>query len=329
MSFIVINTELTQKLLPMADCINMMKPAMMAASQRDTAIPPRLITPLPDGHGWLALMPGASSGLNTYGAKIVGLHPANPGKGLPAVQGFVCLFDLETGKPMGLVDGAAITAIRTAAVSALATQWLAKEDAVSCGILGTGAQAITHAEAMLTVRPLQEIVIWGRDVGKAEALCLQRSSRLASRFQCDFRAAGNAAEAAACDIVCTVTGSTDPVVKGEWVRPGAHINLVGAHSLNTREADTALIAKSKVYVDLLESTLNEGGDIMIPVQEGAIDQSDIVGELGALIAGELPGRQQADDITVYNSLGITIQDLYAAHYVMDKAKQTHVGVVID
>jgi ornithine cyclodeaminase len=178
---------------------------------------------------------------------------------------------------------------------------------------------------MLTVRPLQEIIIWGRDSEKAAALC----SELSSRFHCHFRATRHAAEAAACDIICTVTGSTEPVLKGEWVRLGAHINLVGAHALNTREADTALIAKSKLYVDLLESTLNESGDVMIPVQEGAINQSDIVGELGTLIAGKLPGRQQSDDITVYNSLGITIQDLYAAHYVMDKARQTGVGVVVD
>ena len=325
MSFIVINAALTRKLLPMSDCIKVIKHAMMAASQGDADIPPRLITPLPDDHGWLALMPGASSELKTYGAKIVGLHPANPDKSLPAVQGFVCLFDLDTGKPIGLVDGAAITAIRTAAASALATQWLAKEDALSCGILGTGAQAITHAEAMLAVRPLQEIIIWGRNMEKAAALCAE----LSSRYQCHFSAASHPAEAAACDIVCTVTGSSEPVLKGEWVKPGAHVNLVGAHALNTREADTALIVKSKVYVDLLESTRNEGGDIMIPVQEGAIDPSDIVGELGALIAGELPGRQHADDITTYNSLGITVQDLYAAHYVMTKARQTGVGVLVN
>ncbi len=325
MSFIVLNTALTRELLPMAECIQVMQTAMMAASRGAVDIPPRLITPLQENHGWLALMPGCATDITAYGAKIVGLHPANPDRGLPAIQGFVCLFDLKSGRPLGLVDGAAITAIRTAAASGLATQLLANEAAATCGILGTGALAETHAEAMLCARNLREIVIWGRDLSKAQTLAAQ----LAERFPCHCHATSDAAEAAACDIVCTVTGSPTPVLKGEWVRPGAHVNLVGAHTLATREADTALVVKSSVYVDSLMATRQEGGDIMIPVREGAVEESHIVGELGALAAGQLRGRQGSEEITLYNSLGITAQDLYAAHYVLEKARQSHLGVVVD
>lgn len=325
MSFRVINAELSRELLPMAACVEVMKAAMLAASEGSADQPPRLITPLAQARGWLALMPGMSTDLGAYGAKIVGLHPANPAQGLPAIQGFICLFDLETGKPVGLVDGAVTTAIRTAAASALATQYLAREDAVSCGIFGTGVQAMAHVEAMLSVRKLQQCVIWGRDVNKAQAL----SSQLATRFQLPCHAVSEPEQAAACDIICTVTGSSEPVLKGEWVQPGAHINLVGAHSLTTREADTTLVANAAVYVDSLTSTHNEGGDIMIPLQEGAIEKTHIIGEIGTLLRGACAGRQQASDITLYNSLGITAQDLYAAHYIITQAEKAKVGVVVD
>lgn len=325
MSLIVINASLTQKLLPMATCIEVLKPAMIAVSSGSADSPPRLLSALPDDRGWFALMPGSAADLNSYGAKIVGLHPNNPSQGRPAVQGFICLFDLATGDPIGLVDGASITTTRTAAASALATHYLAREDALSCGILGTGTQALSHVEAMLAVRKLKQFVVWGRNVHRARNLAAQ----ITARFDCDCRVSSEPAAAASCDIICTVTGSPMPILHGEWVRPGTHINLVGAHSLQTREADTALIEKSSIYVDSLTSTLNEGGDIMIPIQEGAIDQSRILGELGSLVAGELAGRKGDEEITLYNALGITTQDLYAAHYVLNIAKQTNVGVTIN
>ena len=137
------------------------------------------------------------------------------------------------------------------------------------------------------------------------------------------------AEAGACDLVCTVTASPEPVLQGDWVRPGAHVNLVGAHTLATREADSALIEKSALYVDLMESTVNEGGDIMIPIQEGAIGEDAIAGEIGQLLNADIAGRRDNDQITLYNSLGITAQDLFAARHVYDKAAASGLGVVVD
>jgi len=246
---------------------------------------------------------------------VVSLHPRNPGKGLPAIQGFVALFDHETGTPVALVDGAEITGMRTAAASGLATRLLARPDARTVGIFGTGVQAATHLEAMMAVRRIESAVVWGRAPEKAEAFAERQTGLRGLPVR-----SGSAEEAASCDILCTVTGSSEPVVRGAWVSDGAHVNLVGAHAPTSREADTALIARGRVYVDSLESTLHEGGDLLIPIQEGAIGQQHIVGEIGRLVTGDIPGRQSPADVTIYNSLGIVGQDLVAAHLVYRRAR---------
>ena len=325
MSLTVVNAELVRELLPMDECIAAMEPAMIAASTGTVVIPPRLISPLIDNSGYFGLMPGSSAGIAAYGAKVVSLHPANPGRGLPAIQGFVTLFDHDTGTPIAIIEGAEVTGIRTAAASGLATRLLAREGASSCGILGTGVQAVTHVDAMRAVRPVSRILVWGRDVAKATAFAQEQSQRTGI----EISAVSDPAEAGACDLVCTVTGSAEPVLKGEWVQPGAHVNLVGAHTLTTREADTDLLVKSAVYVDLLESVKNEGGDVMIPVQEGAIDEAHIIGEIGQLLNGEITGREDDTQVTLYNSLGNTAQDLFTARHVYEKALKLGVGVTVE
>ena len=321
MSLRIINAELVRELLPMHECMEVMRPAMIAATAGTVAVPPRCFMPLIDNSGSLGLMPGSSLELGSYGAKVISLHPDNPGRGLPTVQGFVVLFDHASGVPVALVEGSEITAIRTAAASGLATQLLAREDARSCGIFGSGAQAVTHIDAMCAARSVQECVVWGRDARKSRDFAALQ----AQRTGLPVRATENPAQAAGCDLVCTVTGSAVPVLMAEWVKPGAHINLVGSHTLTTREADTALVVNAAVYVDLLASTKNEGGDIMIPVQEGAIDEGHIIGEIGQLLGGDIPGRSDDQQITLYNSLGMTAQDLYAAKYVYDKALAAGLG----
>jgi ornithine cyclodeaminase len=227
----------------------------------------------------------------------------------------ITLFELAGGAPVAVIDGTEITALRTAAVSGLATRELARADASSLGVFGTGVQAARHIAAVSAVRPIEEIRIWGRDSGRAGQLAGQVSQDTGNTVQ----AVSDPVDAAACDILCTVTGSAEPVLKGEWVQPGAHINLVGAHSLDTREADTALVARSSVYVDLLASVWAEAGDIVIPIQEGAIGEDHILGELGQLLAGEIRGRTDAEEVTLYKSLGLAAQDLYAANHVYRRA----------
>ncbi len=298
---------------------------MIAASRGTIDMPPRLIAPLIDESGLLGLMPGSSAELGSFGAKVISLLPTNPGKGRPAIQGFVALFDLDTGTPVAIIDGAEITAIRTAAASGLATRLLARENARTCGIFGTGVQAVTHIDAMASVRTLSEVVVWGRDAQKARDFAAEQGKRTGLTIA----ATVDAAEAGSCDIVCTVTGSSKPVLKGEWVQTGAHINLVGAHTLATREADTALVQKTRVYTDLMESLHNEGGDIMIPIDDGAIDEDHIIGELGQLCAEEIEGRKKPSDITLYKSHGINAQDMYAASYIYDRARDSDLGTEVE
>lgn len=325
MTLRILSAEHVRNLLPMGECIEVMAAAMAAASAGTVSIPPRLITPLIDKSGFLALMPGSSRQLGVYGAKVVSLHPTNPQNNRPAIQGFVTLFDHHTGAPVAIIEGAEITAIRTAAASGLATQLLAREDVHTCGILGTGVQAVTHIDAICAVRPISEILVWGRDSKKTADFAAAQ----AHRTGVDIRSVEDPALAARCDVVCTVTGSPTPILKGEWVRTGAHVNLVGAHSLSTREADTDLIKKSAVYIDLLSSVKNEGGDIMLPIQEGAIDESHIIGEIGQLVEGRIPGRASNEQITLYNSLGITAQDLFAARHIYANAQANNVGERVD
>jgi len=310
----IIDARRVRERLPMPVCIEAMAAAMSAVSAGSVRVPPRTFMPLGSGDEALLLMPGAAAGLGVYGAKIIGLHPGNPARGLPAIQGFVALFDVATGAPLAIVDGGALTAIRTAAASALATRVLGRADARTHGVFGTGALARTHIEAIAVVRPCTRVLVWGRHLRKARALAREEAQRTGLAIE----AVSDPAEAAACDIVTTVTGAHEPVLRGAWVRPGAHVNLVGAHRPTTREADSDLIAAARVYTDLMESLLNEGGDVLIPIAEGRIDRAHVAGEIGQVLNGTLAGRTSDDEITVYKSLGITAQDLYAAHAVYQR-----------
>lgn len=321
----VIDSIAIRELLPMSKCISLMRSAMIASSSGNVDLPVRSVTTILNKTGFLAQMPGASNELKHYGIKLLSLHSANPTKGLPAIQGMVVMFDVETGTPVAILEAAQITAIRTAAASGLATQILSREDAKTCGIFGNGVQAVSHIEAIKAIRPIEKVIVWGRNVKKTEAFAKEHQELI----NCEVVATCDPSEAAQCDVVCTVTASKEPILKGRWVKPGAHINLVGAHSLSTREADSNLVANSAIYVDSMESTLKEGGDIMIPVEEGVISEGDIKGEIGKLLTKDLTGRESYEQITLYKSHGIFTQDLYAADYVLAKANGTNAGKFIE
>lgn len=315
MSFVYISDEQVRSLLSMHDCINAMQQAMSATSKRDINVPPRMyFSPFDDESSYFGLMPGSSQSLRYYGTKILSEHRDNPRKGLPTIQGGVLLFNRESGTPVALIDGASITEIRTAAASALATDILAKPNAKSCGVFGTGVQAVAHIDAINIIRPLDEVLIFGRNYDKAVLFASVQSQRTGL----NVRATNQAEEAAACDIVCTVTSAKTPVLRGEWVQPGAHVNLVGAYSKNTREADSQLILESAVYVDFLDSCYNEAGDILIPLNEGAIARDHVLGEIGQVINNEVLGRQNDQQITLYKSLGFVAQDLFAGQLILDR-----------
>ena len=292
----------------MNDCIEAMDRAMRALSGGFFTAPPRRVSPLPRGHFFL--MPGAMAEGPVFGAKLVSLLPSNPERGLPAVQGFVALFDHDSGAPLALVDGAEITCLRTAATSALATRTLARADAGSHGIFGAGRLAAEHLRAIAAVRPIAETRVWARDPDKAHAF----AERQGKETGLDVVAC-SPEEAAGCDIVTTVTNAPEPILAGRWLKPGNHLNLVGAHRPDHREADSAAVAGATVFGDSREGAMQEAGDLLIPLGEGRLSDSDIRGELGEVLAGKVPGRRDPEERTVFKSLGHVAQDLYAAEEV--------------
>jgi ornithine cyclodeaminase len=323
MSIRIIGAGHIRECLPMAECIRLMDQAMRAFSAARTVIPVRQVMPLEEERGYFFLMPGSMSDSPFYGAKIASLQPANPELGKPTVQGFVALFERESGTPVALLDGAAITAMRTAAASALATRELARPDARSHGIFGNGVLAAAHIEAIACVRHIEEVRVWGRNNEHAIRLAGQQAERMGIRVI----AVKDPAEAAACDIVSTVTNAPDPVLRGRWLRPGCHLNLVGAHAPQHREADSETVAGSAIYVDSLEAAMKESGDILTPISEGRISRQDIAGEIGELLAGAVPGRSDERQITLYKSLGIVAQDLAAAEFVYRAAEARELGTL--
>ena len=309
MNLQIVDAAQVASLLPMSECIDAMAMAMSAVSRGSLSMPARLIMPLVDESGYFAVMPGSLASPKVYGAKIVSLNPANPAKGRPAIQGFVALFDHDTGRPVALLDGAAITALRTAAASGLATRLLARHDAATLGLFGCGVQATSHLEAICAVREIREVRVFGRSQDKARAFARAN----AGNTPASIVAVADPRHAAECDVVCTITDAKEPILLGEWMRPGAHVNLVGAHTPTAREADTALIARGRVYVDSLAAAWREAGDLLSPFNEGVIDRRHVVGEIGNVLLGDIGGRTSVDDITVYKSLGVIAQDLVAAH----------------
>lgn len=317
---LIIRAHEIDELLPMSDCIQVMDRAMRAVSSNAVDLPPRTTMPLNE-ENFFILMPGASNELPVYGAKVVSLHPGNPAQGRPSVQGFITLFDRHSGEPVALMDGARITALRTAAASALATRELAREGSASLGLFGNGVLAAAHLEAMACVRDIRKVLVWGRN--SENAIAFARNHKVSSGLQ--ITATTDPAAAAACDIVCLVTNSPTPVFRKEWLRAGSHLNLVGAHRPTHREADTGTVTASAVYVDSREGAMREAGDILIPIAEGRMREKDIVGEIGEVLNGSSPGRLDDKQVTLYKSLGIVAQDLFAADQVYRAARARGLG----
>ena len=318
-----------RRLLSLPDCIEVMDRAMRAASLGQVDTPERTIATLPDGASYFFVMPGSMAGdgarAPVYGAKLIGLHPSNTAGGIPTIQGYVSLFDGRTGTPSALVDGAEITRLRTAAASALATRELARPEARTHGIFGAGVQAAGHLEAIACVRPIEEVRVWARNADRAQAFVAAYASRPGLRVI----AVDDPSQAGACDVVSLVTNASAPVLRGRWLNDGAHINLVGAHEAHHREADTEAVARAAVYVDSRRGALSEAGDLLIPIGEGKLSRDHIIGEIGEVLEGKAPGRRNETQVTLYKSLGVFAQDLFAAVRVLEQAKQAGIGESVD
>ncbi|HEX5937259.1 MAG TPA: ornithine cyclodeaminase family protein [Actinomycetota bacterium] len=260
--------------------------------------------------GSLLLMPASDA--SALGVKLVSLTPDNPARGLPLIHAVYVLFDADAQAPRAILDGGALTALRTAAVSGLATRHLAGAGATRLVVFGAGVQARAHVEAMRAVRPIEELVVVSRTAGPAEALA-------AAAAREGVRAAVGGPEVVAdADVVCTCTTAEDPVFDGSLLREGAHVNAVGAHTPATRELDTETVRQARVVVETREAALAEAGDLVIPVGEGAIDSTHVVADLAELVGGT-EVRRSADDVTVYKGVGIAFEDLVVAGAIVDAA----------
>src|ERR1035437_3206487 len=314
-------------LLPMNECIDVMEGALRSVTDGSSVLPLRTVLRLGGTPNAFAAMPavvGKGAGAS-LGAKIITVFPGNDATPYDAHIGVVLLFDAEHGRLLAIADASSITAIRTSAVSGLATRLLARKDAKELAILGAGVLAMPHLKACRCVRDIKRVRVWSRSGERAKEFAV----RARKQFDVEVVVAASAREAVeGADVICTITAARTPVLEGAWLTPGAHVNAVGASLPAARELGTAAVVRSRLFVDRRESTMNEAGDFLIPRSEGAITDAHILGELGDLLAGSVTGRVNRDDVTLFKSLGLAVEDVAALRHIHGKAVATGTGTSV-
>jgi ornithine cyclodeaminase len=305
----------------MESCIEAMHDVLSSLARDELFQPLRAVARPPNANGLLGLMPAHRSGENSaWALKEIVVIPSNPTRGLDAHQGGVLLHDGETGQLVALLNASPVTEIRTAAVSAVATRALARKDAERVAILGAGVQARSHVAAMRAVLDDPEIRIWARNLEVAEALAAELGAVAAPSVDAALFGA---------EVVCTTTTAAEPILELRLLAGGAHVNAVGSSVPTTRELDTATVAAASLFVDRRESALNEAGDYLLAVAEGAVGPDHIQAELGEVLTGMHPGRRDESELTVFKSLGIAVEDLASAELVVRRARERGVGTEVD
>ena len=321
---LVVGHDDVKRLLPMEECIELMASVLADLARGAVWQPLRFVVRPPDEPSLMGLMPAhRSEPTASYGLKAVCIFPSNAARGIDLHQGGVLLFDGETGVLRALVDASAITATRTAAVSGVATKALAREDARELAILGSGVQARSHLEAMAAARPFERARVWSRTAEHAEAFAVE------AEVSFPVEAVESAEDAVrAADVVVTATSSPEPIVRRAWLAPGAHVNAVGSSIPTARELDADTVAASALFADARESMVNEGGDYLFAVREAGIGPDHIRAELGEVLTGSGQGRLADDELTVFKSLGLAVEDLAAAEHVYARARAAGAGVTV-
>jgi ornithine cyclodeaminase len=314
-------------LLPMSECIDAMTDALRTLTQGGAILPLRQIVRLPDGRNAFALMPAALDQPSALGAKVITVFPGNDATPYDSHQGAVLLFDTEHGRLIAIIDASTITALRTAAVTAVATRLLSRPDSRTLALLGAGVQAGTHLESIRLVRAIDQVRVWSRSGDRARRFAERSSGNGLRIVVCDT--AREAVDGA--DIVCTLTSSREPVLARDWLAPGTHVNAVGASQSTSRELDSATVAAARLYVDRRESAVNEAGDFLVPKREGLVGDDHIVGEIGELLVDppRIAGRRSPTELTVFKSLGLAIEDVAAARRIYDRAVASGAGSWVD
>ncbi len=309
----VIDRTEVERILDMRSCIGLMREALVALSNGDAKQIVRPVLPL-YGPNALGMMPAYFSSRKIAGVKILSVFPENYLRGIPSHQGQMLVFETDNGCLKAIVDADSLTGIRTAAASAAATDALAGPDACRLAILGAGTQGRSHLEAIRLVRDLKEVTVW--DIRPDAAL--RYAGEMGRKTGLKVKACDSAAEATErADIICTVTPSRDPILHLSDVRPGAHINAVGACTSTVREISADLMASGRLFVDWKPAALVEAGDYLLALQDGAISEGHILGEMGQVLSGYVPGRVKDSDITIFEALGQALEDLIVADFVAE------------
>jgi ornithine cyclodeaminase/alanine dehydrogenase-like protein (mu-crystallin family) len=331
MKTLVLSHDEVVELLPIKECIAVMREALNALAAGKAYQPLRRIIRPPDAKGVMGLMPaymsgGTSGDRAAFGLKAICVFPGNPAKGMDSHQGAVLLFSAETGELLSMMNASAITAIRTAAVSGVATDLLARGDACNLALLGSGVQARSHLVAMSQVRSIKRCRIASRHIEHAQ--------NFAEEMRRDFSFALEPVETVeealkGADLIVSATTAVEPIIRRQWISAGAHLNVVGSSTPNAREVDSETMAAASLFVDRHESTINEAGDYLLAMRDGVIGPNHIRAEIGEVLKGDKPGRTSAEEITLFKSLGLAIEDLFAAEYLYKKARELNVGTRVE
>ncbi len=321
----ILSREHVRQALPMRLAIEAMKGAFAQLSTGQADVPLRVALQVPRHNGVTLFMPGYLSADDQMAVKIVSVFNDNPARGLPLIHALVVVVDAVTGEPVAVMDGTYLTALRTGAVSGAATDLLARQDVHTVAVFGAGAQGRTQLEAICAVRPIRQA--WVYDVALERAVAY--ADEMGQRLSIAVSVAETPAQAAAlADVICTATTSSTPVFADADVRPGTHINAVGAYTPQMQELPAETVVRAKLVIDHREASLAEAGDLLIPLREGLITEDSIYAELGEIAAGHKPGRASPDEITLFKSVGVAVQDVAAAGAVLEAARQQDLGIEI-
>ena len=323
---LVLSERDVSALIDIEELIQALEQAHVQFSTGKAVMPVRQVVPLPEIRGRMSSMPAYLSDDRVLGMKVVTYFQDNPRQGLPAILATISLYSAETGKLVAVMDGTYITAIRTACASAMATRILANPETPVMGILGAGVQARAHVRALCKVRRIHRIKVYSPSGKSARRL----KEELGPEVGVNIEPVATAEEAVrGADLVVTATTAKEPVLRVDWLKPGVHINAVGSHRPDVRELDAVTVKRAKVVVDSREAIMAECGDILLAIKEGAITQDHIHGEVGETLAGKKAGRTSPEEITLYKSVGVAVQDVATAQLVYKKAVERKVGTNVE
>ena len=321
---LLLDRQTIQGLLDMQKMIGILEQAFGELASGSAVMPQRTAVADPSVNGWYAFMPAQLRSMGALGVKSVTVYKDNPSMhGLPATLATIVLMDSRTGQTLAVMDGGYITAMRTGAVTGLATKYLARNDARIAGVMGSGVQARTQLWGMASGADIEKALVFSLDPPEARQAFADDAADMLG-IPVELAQSGEDLVRGV-DVLSLATTATTPIIDAEWVQPGLHINGIGSHAVGVREIDTKTMVRSKLVCDNVDACLAEAGDVQIPIEEGAMTADDIYGEIGELITGAKPGRERDEEVTVFKSVGLSIQDISAAHYVYQRALEEGAG----